>query len=278
MHVTEIKKAVREGYAKIAKREGSCCAPGTTSCGSAKLAEKYDKAIGYTAEELKRVPEGARASLGSGNPIALADLQEGEVILDLGSGAGLDCLLAAKLVGESGKVIGVDMTPEMVDKARKNAEEGGFANVEFRLGEIERLPTADQSVDIVVSNCVINLSPDKSQVFAEAFRVLRPGGRMVISDIVLSQELPEVIKASTQAYIGCVSGAMLKNEYIDCIRSAGFEQVEVLGETTFPFECLASDPIAKTVIDDSKLTPEEAQEAAANIMSLKIRAYKPEQA
>lgn len=276
MQATEIKKTVREGYAKIAKHEGSCCAPGTTSCGSANLAASYDKAIGYTAEELEKVPEGARTSLGSGNPIVLAKLQAGETVLDLGAGSGLDCLLAAEQVGNTGQVIGVDMTPEMVDRARVNADKGGYTNVEFRLGEIESLPAADQSVNVIISNCVINLSPDKPQVFAEAFRVLKPGGRMVISDVVLSQELPAIIKASTQAYIGCVSGAMLKNEYIDCIKAAGFQEVEVLGETAFPFECLANDPIAKTVIDDNNLTPDEAQEMSGNIISLKIRAYRPE--
>ena len=206
MRQKEIKKVVREGYAKIAKQSSSCCAPVNSCCGSTDLAQDISKSIGYTEEELKAVPEGANLGLGCGNPVVLASLKEGETVLDLGSGAGVDCFLAAGKVGENGKVIGVDMTPEMLERARENAEKGNYANVEFRLGEIENLPVADNSVDIVISNCVINLAPDKRRVFGEAFRVLKPGGRLMISDIVLLRELPDFIKNSMRHILAVFLG------------------------------------------------------------------------
>ena len=216
----KIKQVVREGYAKIARQDSSCCGPVST-CGSAGPQETISKKIGYTDEELKTVPEGANLGLGCGNPVALASLREGETILDLGSGAGFDCFLAADKVGESGQVIGVDMTPEMIERARENARKGNYGNVEFRLGEIENLPVDDNSFDAVISNCVINLAPDKSRVFTEAFRVLKPGGRLMVSDIVLLKELPDFIKNSIEAYIGCLSGAIMRDEYIGAIEAAG---------------------------------------------------------
>ena len=206
----EIRKVVRKGYAKIAKQDSSCCAPVKSCCGSTDLAQDISRNIGYTEEELKAVPEGANLGLGCGNPIALASLKEGETVLDLGSGAGFDCFLAASRIGGKGRVIGVDMTPEMVEKARENARKVNSANVEFRLGEIENLPVADNSVDVVISNCVINLSPEKGRVFTETLRVLKPGGRLMISDIVLLKELPDVLRNSIEAYVGCLSGAYLK--------------------------------------------------------------------
>ncbi|MDH3770709.1 MAG: arsenite methyltransferase, partial [Nitrospirota bacterium] len=214
MKEDEIKKTVKEGYAKIAKDENTCCPSATKVSGQASLAENYGETIGYSQKELHSVPEGANLGLGCGNPVALASLLEGETILDLGSGAGLDCFLAAQKVGQTGKVIGVDMTPEMVEKARRSADKGVYTNIEFRLGEIENLPVADHSVDAVISNCVINLSPDKKRVFQEAFRVLKPGGRIMISDIVLTRQLPAFIKESVAGYIACVSGAMMRDEYL----------------------------------------------------------------
>lgn len=264
-----IKKAVREGYARIA-REGSSC------CGSTAATQNLSKVIGYTDEDLTSVPEGANLGLGCGNPVALASLREGEVVLDLGSGAGFDCFLAANKVGKKGKVIGVDMTPEMLERARGNAEKGGYRNVEFRLGEIENLPAADNSVDAVISNCVINLSPDKRRVFAEAFRVLKPSGRLMVSDIVLTKELPDFIKESIAAYVGCISGAMRKDEYLGTIREAGFQGVRIIDETVFPIDCLVDDPTAKAIISMVKLPAEEIEKVAHSVVSIKVQARKPQ--
>ena len=234
MEDKRIRSVVREGYARIAKESSSsCCGPVDSCCGSTGLVQDISKSMGYTGEELRAVPEGANLGLGCGNPIALASLKEGEVVLDLGSGGGIDCFLAANAVGQSGRVIGVDMTPEMIERARENARNSGYGNVEFRLGEIENLPVADKSVDIVISNCVINLSPDKGRVFKEAYRALKPGGRVMVSDIVLLKELPESIKGSVEAYVGCVAGASRKEEYLAVVAAAGFQGVEVVSESSF---------------------------------------------
>jgi arsenite methyltransferase len=271
----DVRKAVREGYAKVVKQDSSRCTPVKSCCGGTELIQDISKKIGYTDAELKAVPEGANLGLGCGNPVALASLKQGEIVLDLGSGAGFDCFLAAGRVGERGRVIGVDMTPEMIEKARENARKGNYANVEFRLGEIEHLPAADNSVDAVISNCVINLSPDKKGVFAEAFRVLKPGGRMMISDIVLLKELPAFIKNSLEAYIGCVSGAMLRDEYLKAVREAGFQDVKIMGETAFPAELFLSDPTAKEIIKKLEMEPERAGEVASSVMSIKVAGTKP---
>ena len=233
MKKEDVQKTVRERYGKIAKQSGSSCCGGCqlrlhksvrAAVNSSNVAQNISKKIGYSDEDLNAVPEGANLGLGCGNPVALASLKTGEVVLDLGSGAGFDCFLAASKVGAKGKVIGIDMTPEMLDKARENARNGGYKNVEFRLGEIENLPVADNSVDAIISNCVINLSTDKRRVFEEAFRVLKPGGRLMVSDIVILKELPDFIKDSVDAYVGCVSGAIKKNEYLKAIKASGFEE------------------------------------------------------
>ncbi len=271
----KIKKVVREGYAKIAKQSSSCCAPVTSCCGSTDLAQGISKSIGYTEEELEAVPEGANLGLGCGNPVALASLRKGETVLDLGSGAGFDCFLVANRVGETGKVIGVDMTPEMLEKARENAEKGNYKNIEFRLGEIENLPVADNSIDVVISNCVVNLAPDKRRVFTEAFRALKPGGRLMISDIVLLNELPDFIKKSIEAYIGCLSGAVMRDEYIGAIKTAGFQEISIIGETPFPIKGIVDDPTAKAVIKNLEIAPEKIKEVANSVISIKVSAIKP---
>ena len=276
MRKEEIKKAVREGYARIAKQESSCCGSVSSCCGSTDLAQDISKSIGYTEEELGTVPDGANLGLGCGNPVALASLKKGEIVLDLGSGAGLDSFLAANKVGKTGRVIGVDMTPEMIERARENARESNYANVEFRLGEIENLPVADNYVDVVISNCVINLVPDKRRVFAEVFRVLKPGGRLMISDIVLLSELPDFIKDSVEAYIGCLSGAIMKGEYIKAIKAAGFQEIEIVDEASFPIDCMANDPTAKAVIKNSKIPPQEVADIAGSVLSIKVCAVKPD--
>jgi arsenite methyltransferase len=271
----EIRKVVRERYAKVVKQGSSCCTPAPSCCGSTDLIQDISKKIGYTDAELRAAPEGANLGLGCGNPIALASLKQGETVLDLGAGAGFDCFLAARTVGDQGRVIGVDMTPEMLEKARDNAQKGNYANVEFRLGEIEHLPIADNSVDAVISNCVINLSPDKKGVFAEAFRALKPGGRLMISDIVLLKELPAFIKNSIEAYIGCVAGAMLKDEYLKAVSDAGFQDVKIIDETAFPAELIISDPTAKEIIKRLEMKPEKAGEVANSVVSIKVSGIKP---
>ena len=275
MKETEVKKVVREGYARIAQNSSSCCGPSKSCCGSAKTAESISRKMGYSDEELKTAPEGANLGLGCGNPVAIASLKAGETVLDLGSGAGFDCFLAAGKVGKSGKVIGVDMTPEMLEKARGNAENGDYGNVEFRLGEIENLPLADGSVDAIISNCVINLAPDKRRVFAEAFRVLKPGGRLMVSDIVLLKEIPDSIRNSIEAYISCIAGAETKDNYLAAVKAAGFIGVEIVDQTAFPVEFLTNDPTVQAVVKNLSLTPEVLREFAGSVVSVKVSGNKP---
>ena len=285
MKQEEVKKTVRERYGKIAKESNSagCGCGGTTAtskispcCGNAPGAVgEISKKVGYSEEEINAVPEGANLGLGCGNPIALASLKEGETVLDLGAGGGCDCFLASERVGAKGKVIGVDMTAEMLDKARENARKGGYKNVEFRMGEIENLPAADNSVDVIISNCVINLSNDKPRVFAEAFRVLKPGGRLMVSDIVVLKKLPEHIRESIDAYIGCVAGAITKTEYIEAIKAAGFEKVKVVSEDTYPLDLFLDDPTAKSIMADLQITSEQAKDLTASIASVKVQGIKP---
>jgi len=264
----KVRKMVREAYGKIAKAEKCGCGCG---CGS-----EVSENIGYSSEELGSVPEDADLNLGCGNPVALAMLKEGETVVDLGSGGGLDCFLAAKKVGEKGHVIGVDMTAEMLDKARENCRRGGYKNVEFRLGEIENLPVADNTAEVIISNCVINLSPAKQRVFNEAFRVLKPGGRLMISDMVLLNELPEAMKKSVLAYVGCISGAEMKNEYVKLIENAGFKQVKIIEEAHLPLELMLSEATAKAIINELKLTKKRAAELVDSVASIKISATKPQ--
>ncbi len=275
MKKEEVRKVVREGYAQVAKGGSSCCAPQSSCCCTPNIAADISKKIGYTDEDIHSVPEGANLGLGCGNPVAIASLKEGEVILDLGSGAGFDCFLAANIVGKTGRVIGVDMTPEMIEKARENARKGNFENVEFRLGEIENLPVADNHVDAIISNCVINLSPDKDRVFQEAFRVLKPGGRLMVSDMVLIRELPDSIKSSVAAYIGCIAGATMKDEYIEAIKAAGFEQVSIVDETAFSASYAPKDPVAQTLANDAGISGADLEKLGSSIRSIKVHAIKP---
>ena len=246
----ELKEKVNERYSKIAERSSSCCSD--SSCCSSSPVEQA-KQVGYTREDLKNVPDSAIMGLGCGNPTGLEDFSQGETVLDLGSGAGLDVFLAANKVGPDGKAIGVDMSESMVERAKKGAKEGSFENVEFKVGEIEDLPIEDSSIDAVISNCVINLSPDKLKVFQEISRVLKPGGRALISDLVSEEELPEELKQDAQAWSECLGGVLQKEEYLDTIRSAGFDEIEIVDQSVY------SDPQI-----DERLTGE--------ITSLKIRA------
>ncbi len=271
MDVKDIKETVRERYGNIAVNSTAGCGCG---CGS-NTAQTISKAVGYSDEELAAAPDGANLGLGCGNPVALASLQEGETVLDLGSGAGFDCFLAAEKVGAAGRVIGVDMTPEMIAKARENAQKGGYENVEFRHGDIERLPVEGCEVDVIISNCVINLAPDKLKVFREAFRVLKPGGRLMVSDIVLLKELPDAVKKSADAYAACISGALLKEQYLGAIAAAGFSDIQIVGEVAFPQEFLAGDPLIQSLTESLKLDEKSVRDMADSVVSVKVSAAKP---
>ncbi len=275
MKKDEIKKTVRQGYAQVAKSGSSCCAPQSSCCCSSNVATDISKRVGYSDQEIESVPQGANLGLGCGNPIALASLKEGEAVLDLGSGAGFDCFLAANAVGKNGRVIGVDMTPEMIEKARENARKGGYKNVEFRLGEIETLPVPDNHVDVIISNCVVNLSPEKDRVFRDAFRVLKPGGRLMVSDIVLLKELPDSVKNSVGAYIGCVAGASKKNDYLELIKAAGFKDVSVVDESSFASSTGVTDPIVESLINDFGMAKSDLKTLGRSIKSIKVQAIKP---
>jgi SAM-dependent methyltransferase len=231
---------VRKAYGDVARKKTSCCGVGSSCCGDTKA---------YTIPD-HPVPE-AELGLSCGNPLAFGYINPGDIVLDLGSGAGKDVFLAAQKVGDAGKVIGVDMTPEMLNLARKNAVKffttTGLANVEFREGHIEDLPLEDASVDLVISNCVINLSPDKPQVFREVFRVLKPGGRTIVSDIVLNRPLPEAARSNADLYAACIAGALLRDDYLRAIRDAGFEKVEVLSDHTYQASNSCDDPVTSDV-------------------------------
>jgi arsenite methyltransferase len=226
----EIKKAVKSRYTQIAKQDQESCCP---SCSGAASSVLRTKGIGYLREDLEHIPEEAVMGLGCGNPAAIADLEAGEIVLDLGSGAGVDVFLAANKVGPTGRVIGVDMTEEMVDKAKNIARDHGYHNAEFRLGEIENLPVEDKSVDAIISNCVVNLSPDKSKVFREAYRVLRRGGRLIVSDIVSEGTLPAEIKDNPDAWACCIGGALKQQEYLEKMKEVGFGHIQILSSREF---------------------------------------------
>lgn len=297
MKENNIKKLVRETYGRIALGSDAfqeketcstdvpcgCCGPVSQSKDKNRSLHScctggsthISKTIGYSDEDLAQIPEGSDAGLGCGNPVALASLKEGEVVLDLGSGLGIDCFLASKIVGTSGKVIGVDMTPEMIEKARNHAEKDNYTNVEFRLGEIETLPVADNSVDVIISNCVINLVPHKERVFHEAYRVLKPGGRIMVSDIVLVKELPEFIQQSVEAYVGCLSGAILKGEYLEMIRNSGFINIDIQKETSLSVGLVANDPTAQAIMEYSHISREEAENIFTSVLSMSVKGEKP---
>ena len=248
-----IKDVVRATYSQIAERsQQSCC----SGCGCGVSPSAQAEAVGYLKEDLENVPEGAAMGLGCGNPIAIAELREGETVLDLGAGAGMDVFLAANKVGAKGRVIGVDMTREMIDRASAIAKSNGYENVEFRLGEIEKLPVDDGSMDTIISNCVINLSPDKSRVFSEAYRVLKPRGKLIVSDIVSEHQLPDGIREDPNAWAGCIAGALEQQEYLAKIREAGFRDLQLVPNGEFYAEDVKSSEVVK-------------------LLSISVKAYKP---
>jgi arsenite methyltransferase len=264
----QIHDTVRERYAEVAKtggmNSGTCCAPGNDAVASQ---------LGYTSEQLEAVPEGANLGVGCGAPLAHAKLRPGETVLDLGSGAGFDAFLAAREVGPGGRVIGVDMTPEMIELATRHAAAGEYANIEFRRGLIEKLPVADASVDVVISNCVINLVPDKAAVFGEVARVLRPGGRMVVSDVVLTQPLPEVVATSVAAWTGCIAGASIRADYLRAIDAAGLRDVEILQELNFGDVALSMIPAE--LLEAAQAAGIDLKAVASTVRSVKVRAVRP---
>lgn len=251
MDKKKTKKVVKERYTSIAQTKSSCC---SSSCCNTRDFTEIGKKIGYTETDLRNVPEAANMGLGCGNPVALASLKKGETVLDFGSGGGIDVFLAAKKVGSKGKVVGVDMTDAMVKRAKSNAIKNGYKNVEFRLGEIEKLPIDDESIDVILSNCVINLSPDKDQVFREAYRVLKMGGRLMVSDLVTEGELPEEVRKSFDAWASCIAGTLEKQQYLESIKKAGFKDVQIRSEAAYD-------------IDSSK-------KLNGKIMSVHVEAYK----
>ena len=307
----EIKKAVRQTYGGIARRfvqepaaggtnrasccgpspattnelaQSSCCDPSqpTSCCGPAETVVETAARF-YSSEELADLPDTVTdASLGCGNPTAIAELGPGEVVLDLGSGGGIDCFLAAKQVGPQGRVIGLDMTPDMIKLARENAKKVGATNVDFRYGEMEEIPLPDQSVDVIISNCVINLSPDKDAVFGEAFRVLRPGGRMMVSDMVVDGELPPAIRSRLDAWAGCIAGALDESVYLDKMRAAGFERVEIVSRDSMPGDhALEAEDMQLVMVEGkgAKVVLAEAgvslSDLAQKVASIKVQAYRP---
>lgn len=269
----EMVGEVRERYGRIAETAGSCCGPTpqvSTCCGGE---EAMSLKIGYRKEELEELPDGADLGLGCGAPIGLLELQPGETVLDLGSGAGIDALLAAREVGPEGRVIGVDMTPQMLERARRNAASTGHRNVEFREGRLEALPVEDASIDAITSNCVINLVPDKAAVFREVARVLKPGGRMVVADIVLDAPLPEAVAKDIAAWVGCISGALPREEYIRLVESAGLGSVEVLRDVDqgAAMEAVAPDQVR----DLLRRTGAKREDLVGAVRSVTFRAVKP---
>lgn len=269
-----IKEAVKKRFAGTVKQNSSCGCSRKANHPDAEQIQTTSKVAGYSDKELKSIPDGANLGLGCGNPVAFAVIKEGDVVLDLGSGAGVDCFLAANIVGDKGRVIGVDMTPEMVEKAGENVRKSGYRNVEFRLGEIEKLPIDSSSVDVIISNCVINLSPDKPKVFHEAFRVLKPGGSMLVSDMVLLEDLPDYVHDSVEAYVRCIGGAIRKDEYILAMKEAGFRDVTIADESNFPAELIAAQPVIKELIDNLKIPMSEVERIAKTVVSLKVSARK----
>lgn len=258
----DVKRAVRDRYAKAAVQDAGCCEPSCCGESSATTADEISSSIGYSQEDLADLPESANLGLGCGNPTAIASLKEGQTVLDLGSGAGIDCFLASKQVGATGTVIGVDMTAEMIEKARDNARNGGYGNVEFRLGEIEALPVADATVDVIISNCVLNLSTNKPRVLSEAFRVLKPGGRVVISDLVSARPVPGILEDNLDAVAGCLPTH--RDTYLQEFRDAGFGDVRITAEKPYPTSYILLDPgVQEYVAQHREQLPELTQFAGS---------------
>jgi len=266
------RQAVRERYARAVTERTACCGPSCCGGEDAATTQDISKAIGYSDEELGALPEDANLGLGCGNPTAIASLGEGMTVLDLGSGAGIDCFLASRQVGPTGKVIGVDMTPEMIERARANARSGGYDNVEFRLGEIEALPVADQSVDVVISNCVLNLSTDKARVLADVHRVLRPGGRVVISDMVADLPVPSILQGNLDAVSACLP--TLREHYLGQFREAGFGDARITEEKPYPASYILEDQAVRSFLAEHPAEADALTAFAGSIVGAHFEATK----
>jgi arsenite methyltransferase len=264
------KRAVRDRYARAATGTSGCCGP--SPCEGESTPTEMSEAVGYSADQLSDLPVDANLGLGCGNPTAIASLREGDIVLDLGSGAGIDCFLASRQVGASGAVIGVDMTPEMLERARANATSGGYTNVEFRLGEIEALPVADSTIDVIISNCVLNLSTDKGRVLSEAFRVLKPGGRIVISDMVSERPVPSLLEGNLDSVAGCLP--TLRATYLGEFEAVGFTDVRITDEHPYPPTFILEDSRVQEFLEDHPAEVSEITRFAESISGAHFEATK----
>lgn len=276
MSTDTVKKSVVESYGKLASAQGGIFSKLLACCDLSENAKNVGEVIGYSKEEMNSVPEGSNLGVGCGNPAAFGKIQSGEVVVDLGSGAGFDAFIVSPIVGEKGKVIGVDLSDEMLALAKKNAKKGNYKNVEFLKGDIEALPIADETADRIISNCVINLSTKKGEVYKEAFRVLKPGGKISISDIILERDLPDFVKESLAGHIACVSGAEKLEDYIGYIKDAGFKDIKIESKANFPLELMLTDPQVMKLAKEMNfnLNSEEAKDIASRVSSISISANK----
>ena len=272
---SQVKEQVSKIYAQIALQRDEGSRSGDADHAMVDV-DAVAQAIGYSMEELKSIPDGANLGVGCGNPGALVDIQPGERVLDLGSGAGLDCFVAANIVGPTGQVIGVDMTRSMVDKAKRGSVLGGYINVAFSLGDIESLPIKNQQMDVVLSNCVIDLAPNKDRVFQEAFRVLKAGGRLALSDTLRTRELDDDLKTSLGPYLPCLPGGIMRDRYLQMVESAGFDNIEVVDEAVFPVDLVFEDEFIDTMVKDGIASRAYLDEVARSVVSVKLRATKPQ--
>lgn len=277
MNTSSVKKSVIDSYGKLAKASsGNLFSKLFACCNTSGIANEVGEKIGYSKTEMQSVPEGANLGVGCGNPSALANIEQGQTVVDLGSGAGFDAFLVAPLVAGKGKVIGIDLSYDMLTLARKNTEKGGYENIEFIKGDIEDLPLENEIADHIISNCVINLSLNKGDVYKEAYRVLKPGGRISISDIVLEKELPDFVKESLAGHIACVSGAEKLEDYLQYVKDAGFKDIKIESKTTFPLELMLADPQVKRIakLMNFNLNSEEAKDIASRVTSISLSAKK----
>jgi len=276
METSTLKQSVIDGYSKLAKSRKNSLIKMFACCDLSGNAKVIGENIGYSKEELTQVPEDANLGVGCGNPAALSKINQGETVVDLGSGAGFDAFIVARSVGQTGSVIGIDLSQDMLNLAKKNAKKGAYKNVEFLKGDIEALPLEDNIADHVISNCVINLSKHKNKVYNEAYRVLKPGGKLAVSDIVLERELPDFIKNSLAGHIACVSGAEKLEDYLQYIKAAGFKNIEIVSKKQFPLELMLTDPqvikLAKEM--DFNMDSEEAKDVASRVASISLIATK----